>query len=43
MGRIVNANLAEHHFPVCTHVPPEFDVDFLGIPDPHMNAPGAGA
>jgi xanthine dehydrogenase YagR molybdenum-binding subunit len=41
IGRIVNANLAEYHVPVCTDIPTQFDVDFLGVPDPYMNAPGA--
>jgi xanthine dehydrogenase YagR molybdenum-binding subunit len=40
-GRIVNANLAEYHVPVCTDVPPEFIVEFLDIPDPNMAANGA--
>src|SRR5437762_1537209 len=39
-GRIVNANLAEYHVPVCADTP-EFDIDFINEPDPHM--PGLGA
>jgi xanthine dehydrogenase YagR molybdenum-binding subunit len=39
-GRIVNANLAEYQIPVCADVP-EFDIDFIDEPDPHM--PGLGA
>jgi xanthine dehydrogenase YagR molybdenum-binding subunit len=34
-GRIVNANLAEYHVPVCADTP-EFDIDFINQPDPHM-------
>ena len=39
-GRIVNANLAEYHLPVFADTP-EFDIDFIDEPDPHM--PGLGA
>ncbi|PYL52714.1 MAG: acylaldehyde oxidase [Verrucomicrobia bacterium] len=39
-GRIVNPNLAEYHVPVCADTP-EFDIDFINEPDPHM--PGLGA
>lgn len=39
-GRIVNANLAEYHLPVCADTP-VFDIDFIDEPDPHM--PGLGA
>ena len=39
-ARIVNANLAEYHVPVCADTP-EFDIDFIDQPDPHM--PGLGA
>ncbi|MBA3830331.1 MAG: xanthine dehydrogenase family protein molybdopterin-binding subunit [Chthoniobacterales bacterium] len=39
-GRIVNANLAEYHVPVCADIP-EFDIDFLDEPDPHMPDLGA--
>ena len=40
VGRIVNANLAEYHVPVCADTP-TFDIDFIDEPDPHM--PGLGA
>jgi xanthine dehydrogenase YagR molybdenum-binding subunit len=40
IGRILNANLAEYHVPVCADVP-EFDIDFINEPDPHMSDLGA--
>ncbi|MEY2574838.1 MAG: xanthine dehydrogenase YagR molybdenum-binding subunit [Verrucomicrobiota bacterium] len=40
MGRVLNANLAEYHLPVCADVP-EFDLDFINEPDPHMSDLGA--
>ena len=39
-GRIVNANLAEYHVAVHADTP-EFDVDFINEPDPHMPDLGA--
>jgi len=39
-GRIVNANLAEYHLPVCADTP-EFEIDFIDEPDPHMPGPGS--
>ncbi|HEY1581585.1 MAG TPA: xanthine dehydrogenase family protein molybdopterin-binding subunit [Chthoniobacterales bacterium] len=39
-GRIVNANLAEYHVPVLADIP-QFDVEFLDKPDPHMPEIGA--
>jgi xanthine dehydrogenase YagR molybdenum-binding subunit len=39
-GRIVNANLAEYHLPVCADTP-QFEIDFLDLPDPHMPDLGA--
>jgi xanthine dehydrogenase YagR molybdenum-binding subunit len=36
MGRVLNANLAEYHVPVCADAP-EFDIDFINEPDPHMS------
>jgi xanthine dehydrogenase YagR molybdenum-binding subunit len=39
VGRVVNANLAEYHIPVCADAP-LFDIDFINEPDPHM--PGMG-
>jgi xanthine dehydrogenase YagR molybdenum-binding subunit len=39
-GRIVNANLADYH--VVVHADsPEFDIDFINEPDPHMPDLGA--
>jgi xanthine dehydrogenase YagR molybdenum-binding subunit len=39
-GRIVNANLADYH--VAVHAgTPEFDIDFINEPDPHMPDLGA--
>jgi xanthine dehydrogenase YagR molybdenum-binding subunit len=40
VGRIVNPNLAEYHVPVHADAP-EFDVDFINEPDPHMPDLGA--
>jgi xanthine dehydrogenase YagR molybdenum-binding subunit len=40
MGRVLNANLAEYHVPVCADAP-EFDIDFINEPDPHMSDLGA--
>jgi xanthine dehydrogenase YagR molybdenum-binding subunit len=39
-GRFVNANLAEYHVPTCADTP-EFDIDFIDEPDPHMPDLGA--
>jgi len=39
-GRIVNPNLAEYHVMVHADAP-EFDIDFINIPDPHMSDLGA--
>lgn len=39
-GRVVNPNLAEYHVPVCADTP-EFEIDFIGEPDPHMPDLGA--
>jgi xanthine dehydrogenase YagR molybdenum-binding subunit len=40
VGRIVNPNLAEYH--VAVHAgTPEFDIDFINEPDPHMPDLGA--
>lgn len=39
-GRIVNANLADYHMAVPADTP-EFDVDFINEPDPHMPDLGA--
>ena len=40
IGRIVNPNLAEYH--VAAHADtPEFDIDFINEPDPHMPDLGA--
>jgi xanthine dehydrogenase YagR molybdenum-binding subunit len=39
-GRIVNANLAEYHVPVCADIP-KSDFDFINQPDPHMADLGA--
>jgi xanthine dehydrogenase YagR molybdenum-binding subunit len=39
-GRIVNANLAEYHVAVHADTP-EFDIDFINEPDPHMPDLGA--
>jgi xanthine dehydrogenase YagR molybdenum-binding subunit len=39
-GRIVNANLADYHVAVHADTP-EFDIDFIGEPDPHMPDLGA--
>jgi xanthine dehydrogenase YagR molybdenum-binding subunit len=39
-GRNVNPNLAEYHLPVCADTP-EFDIDFINEPDPHMADLGA--
>jgi xanthine dehydrogenase YagR molybdenum-binding subunit len=36
MGRVINANLAEYHVPVCADAP-EFEIDFINEPDPHMS------
>ncbi|MEY2494181.1 MAG: xanthine dehydrogenase YagR molybdenum-binding subunit [Verrucomicrobiota bacterium] len=36
MGRVLNANLAEYHVPVCADTP-EFEIDFINEPDPHMS------
>jgi len=40
-GRVVNANLAEYHVAVHADTPPEFDIDFIDKPDPHMPDLGA--
>jgi xanthine dehydrogenase YagR molybdenum-binding subunit len=40
VGRVLNSNLAEYHIPVCADTP-EFEIDFINEPDPHM--PGLGA
>ncbi|MEY2536355.1 MAG: xanthine dehydrogenase YagR molybdenum-binding subunit [Verrucomicrobiota bacterium] len=40
LGRIVNPNLAEYHLPVHADTP-EFDIDFINEPDPHMSDFGA--
>jgi xanthine dehydrogenase YagR molybdenum-binding subunit len=40
-GRVVNANLAEYHVAVHADAPPEFDIDFIDKPDPHMPDLGA--
>jgi xanthine dehydrogenase YagR molybdenum-binding subunit len=40
LGRVLNPNLAEYHIPVCADTP-EFEIDFINEPDPHM--PGLGA
>jgi xanthine dehydrogenase YagR molybdenum-binding subunit len=39
-GRIVNANLADYHLAVHADAP-EFDIDFINEPDPHMSDLGA--
>jgi xanthine dehydrogenase YagR molybdenum-binding subunit len=39
-GRIVNANLADYHVAVHADTP-EFDIDFINEPDPHMSDLGA--
>jgi xanthine dehydrogenase YagR molybdenum-binding subunit len=39
-GRIVNANLADYHVMVHADAP-EFDIDFINMPDPHMSDLGA--
>jgi xanthine dehydrogenase YagR molybdenum-binding subunit len=39
-GRVLNANLAEYHVPVCADAP-EFEIDFINEPDPHMSDLGA--
>jgi xanthine dehydrogenase YagR molybdenum-binding subunit len=39
-GRIVNANLADYHLAVHADTP-EFDIDFINEPDPHMPDLGA--
>jgi len=41
VGRIVNPNLAEYHIAVHADTPPEFDIDFINEPDPHMADLGA--
>ncbi len=41
VGRIVNPNLAEYHIAVHADTPPEFDIDFINEPDPHMPDLGA--
>jgi xanthine dehydrogenase YagR molybdenum-binding subunit len=40
-GRIVNPNFAEYHVAVHADSPPEFDIDFIDKPDPHMPDLGA--
>ena len=40
-GRVVNPNLAEYHVAVHADAPPEFDIDFIDKPDPHMSELGA--
>jgi xanthine dehydrogenase YagR molybdenum-binding subunit len=40
VGRVVNPNLAEYHVPVHADAP-EFGVDFINEPDPHMPDLGA--
>ncbi len=40
VGRVVNPNLAEYHVAVHADTP-EFDVDFINEPDPHMPDLGA--
>jgi xanthine dehydrogenase YagR molybdenum-binding subunit len=39
-GRIVNSNLADYHVMVHADAP-EFDIDFINEPDPHMSDLGA--
>jgi xanthine dehydrogenase YagR molybdenum-binding subunit len=39
-GRITNANLAEYHVPTIADIP-QFEVEFLDEPDPHMPEIGA--
>src|SRR5204863_1116560 len=41
VGRIVNSNLAEYQVAVHADTPPEFDIDFINEPDPHMPDLGA--
>jgi xanthine dehydrogenase YagR molybdenum-binding subunit len=41
VGRIVNPNLAEYHVAVHADTSPEFDIDFINEPDPHMPDLGA--
>ncbi len=41
VGRIVNPNLAEYHVAVHADTPPEFDIEFINEPDPHMPDLGA--
>jgi xanthine dehydrogenase YagR molybdenum-binding subunit len=41
VGRIVNPNLAEYYVAVHADAPPEFDIDFINEPDPHMPDLGA--
>src|SRR6266480_4609485 len=41
VGRIANPNLAEYHVAVHADTPPEFDIDFINEPDPHMPDLGA--
>src|SRR5205814_10533736 len=36
VGRVLNANMAEYHVPVSVDAP-EFDIDFINEPDPHMS------
>ncbi len=40
-GRVVNGDLAEYHVPTFADTPPEFDIEFLDLPDPHMPEPFA--
>ncbi len=40
-GRVLNGDLAEYHLPTFADTPPEIDVSFLDIPDPHMPEPFA--
>ena len=40
-GRVVKANLAEYHVAVLADASPEFDIDFIDKPDPHMPDLGA--
>src|SRR6266567_3940149 len=41
VGRVVNPNLAEYHVAVHADTPPEFDIEFINEPDPHMPDLGA--
>src|SRR5437868_4623166 len=41
VGRIINPNLAEYYVAVHADTPPQFDIDFINEPDPHMPDLGA--